>query len=60
MTIECYYKWCPHHEYNQQNGDDGPFCYQPKCLASEEDIRAYQELRKAYLADISIPYTEES
>lgn len=37
MTIECYFKECPHHS-SQTEKDDGPFCYQESCLATKEQL----------------------
>jgi hypothetical protein len=44
MTIECYYSDCPHHSFHDGE-DDGPFCYESKCLATEQEIKIYAEKR---------------
>ena len=42
--IECYSKWCMHHEKTE------PLCLNNKCRASEEDITRFEDLRKVELA----------
>ena len=49
MSIECYYRWCPHHSFN--TSQDGPFCDKLKCVATEGALERYRELRAAELAD---------
>lgn len=43
MTIECYYGDCPHH--GNQSGDEGPFCFEPECKATEQEIKWFGKLR---------------
>jgi hypothetical protein len=40
MTIECYYWWCPHHEFNK-DPEDGPFCYEDECRVTEAQRAQY-------------------
>lgn len=49
MSIECYYKWCPHHSIH--TGQDGPFCDELECVATEEEMKKYLALRAAELAN---------
>lgn len=51
MTIECYFTKCPHHSIHQWP-DDGPFCYEEECLATEKEIDEYHEERR-YELEIS-------
>ena len=37
--IECYFKWCSHHE------KDEPFCCKPDCLASDDELEKFTKLR---------------
>ena len=37
--IECYYKWCRWHH------QDEPFCCEETCIATEEELEAYKNLR---------------
>lgn len=50
MTIECYYKWCPNHEYNHLPAEaSGPFCNNNECTATSEESGRYARLRKEEL-----------
>ena len=51
MTIECYYSLCPYHRNNSLPPDEGPFCYQEECIASEENLSRYAMYRVVSLAD---------
>lgn len=51
MTCECYYGKCPHHSNN--HGDEGPFCHEPKCLATVAQTIDYQLDRAASLDPVS-------
>jgi len=42
--IECYYKWCKNHCYHH-NGDEGPFCNNNECTATNEQIVEFRALR---------------
>jgi hypothetical protein len=44
--IECYYKWCPHHEYHEYGDKSEPFCMLDCCIAKEDDILIYKEKRR--------------
>ena len=59
MTIECYYGACPHHGTNETPPDEGPFCYQLKCLATEEQVVSYQKARDASVPKPPSGYTAE-
>lgn len=50
MTIECYYDKCPNHAIHLDS-DEGPFCYQNKCTATEEQTNEYAILRNNYLKE---------
>lgn len=43
MSIECYMRRCPEHP------QDEPFCGLSECVASEEAMKEYRELRKQEL-----------
>lgn len=60
MTIECYYNHCPCHSAN--NGqDEGPFCYEKECVASEEEREEYAKQRQELLNQVfNIGVGEES
>ena len=47
--IECYFKWCNHHP------KDEPFCGMDRCLATEEQIIEFRELRSKELQDMGYP-----
>lgn len=44
MTTECYYADCPFHGVHNGLGE-GPYCYEPKCKATEEQRTLYSKLR---------------
>lgn len=44
MTIECYYGSCRFH--GTQSGDEGPFCFEPECKATEHEIKLLEQIRK--------------
>jgi len=50
MTIECYFRWCPRHSIHD-DPEDGPFCYEGKCKATDIEIESYKKLRKEELAE---------
>ena len=43
MTIECYYSQCPHHGNNETPKEEGPFCYQAECLATEVQLLEFMK-----------------
>ena len=51
MTIECYYKHCKYHSIHT-DPEDGPFCYELECRASEEDRECFEYLRQYELRNI--------
>ena len=48
MTIECYYRWCPHHVVNTEPYS-GPFCHESECKADTKQLLRYENLRKEEL-----------
>jgi hypothetical protein len=42
MTIECYYSACPNHEVHDGTPDCGPFCNQPECTATIEQLAVFK------------------
>jgi hypothetical protein len=48
--IQCYYKDCPNHEYNNlPRGQSGPFCDKDECTATVEEMDVYEDLRDKFL-----------
>ena len=45
MTIECYYSACEYHCSHDPN-DEGPFCYERECRATDEQIVVFQRQRE--------------
>lgn len=45
MTIECYYGDCRFH--GTQSGDEGPFCFEEECRATEHELHLHGLIRKA-------------
>lgn len=43
MTIECYFDACPHHGVH--SGDEGPFCYEEECKATDQEIKWFGHIR---------------
>ncbi len=43
MAIECYFKECKHHSVHTEQ--DGPYCYEIKCLATKEESVVFQKAR---------------
>lgn len=55
MTTECYFGKCPHHSNNSGNPhDEGPFCDQPKCLATPAQNAVWAEERKNQLSMLTM------
>lgn len=52
MTIECSYKDCQYHSHHTLP-DDGPFCDEERCLASEAELTEFGYNRK-YELQISV------
>jgi len=42
MTIECYYGDCQYHAPD----DDGPFCYENHCKASDKELVVFERKRR--------------
>lgn len=55
MTTECYYKQCQFHS-SKTDPDDGPYCYEPKCQATESKCNQWQEERDAELTKKGLPH----
>lgn len=51
MTIECYYGECKHHGIHF-DPEDGPFCYEDDCLASQKELQQFEVIRQAYLEKV--------
>lgn len=47
MTIECYHGNCKYH--GAQEGEEGPFCFEDECKATEEEQTKLDEERRIYL-----------
>lgn len=52
MIIECYHSSCRYH--HSHYGEEGPFCDENECRATEDEMRKYGEERKAYLKRVTI------
>ena len=48
MTIECYYSECKYHGA----ADDGPFCYEADCKATQKELQQFEVIRQAYLEKV--------
>ena len=46
MTIECYYGDCRYH--GTHDGEEGPFCFEAECKATEHELKLHGLIRKAY------------
>jgi len=51
MTIECYFSECKYHSCHDPN-EEGPFCYEETCNASEEEIETFNKTRGDFLKRI--------
>ena len=49
MSIECYFHQCSHHS-SHYDMDNGPFCDERECIATDEQIAEYAVLREQRLA----------
>lgn len=48
--IECYFHWCRHHSIH--DGEDiGPFCCEYNCVATDQEIESFRQLRKEELKE---------
>jgi hypothetical protein len=54
MTIECYYSECKYHGAI----DDGPFCYEADCRATQKELQQFEMIRQAYLESINLARNE--
>lgn len=53
MTMECYHSNCKYHSCHIIK-DEGPFCDEEKCLATEEEQKQFEKEREKYLKKYSI------
>lgn len=44
MSCECYFDKCKYHN-TQNDPDEGPFCDEPECLATEQEIKIWTKER---------------
>lgn len=52
--IECYYAECPNHCVHGPDANDGPFCDNLECTATDEQLAAYKVQRDAYLEELRV------
>lgn len=50
MTIECYHGTCKYH--GNKDGEEGPFCFETECQASQKELQAFEIIRQEYLRKI--------
>jgi hypothetical protein len=60
MTIECYYQHCPHHGANEDPPDEGPFCFQSECIATETELKLHAIIREYELLEMVRKYEERT
>lgn len=46
MACECYYPQCPHHGTQETPPDEGPFCHEPECKATDEQLEQWGRERR--------------
>lgn len=51
MSAECYYGECRHHSVNY-DPYSGPFCDEPYCRASPQELEKFGEQRVIYLKQL--------
>lgn len=49
MTIECYFGTCKYH--GTHSGDEGPYCFEEECKASDYEIQLHGRIRELEMAD---------
>lgn len=49
MTIECYYDTCRYHGVH--GGEEGPFCFEEECRATEHELVLHGRIRKLLFPD---------
>lgn len=47
MATECYYGDCRFHGSQESPPEEGPFCYERECRATEQEIRLFEVERAA-------------
>ena len=52
MSIECYHSGCMYHSCH--DGDEGPFCDEFECKATEYELEQFENARKEYLTKYTI------
>ena len=50
MTIECYFGTCKYHGIH--SGEEGPFCFEEECKASDYEIQLHGRIRELEQGDI--------
>lgn len=50
MTAECYYGDCIYHD-SQTDPDSGPYCNEPICKASTDELQVFSKQREIYLKE---------
>ena len=51
MTTECYYGGCKYHG-SKSDPEEGPFCFEEECKATQEEIVGFQLEREIFLRDL--------
>lgn len=46
MSIECYYGDCKFHSNNTGYIDDGPYCHEAHCKASDKELVEFEKKRR--------------
>ena len=46
MAIECYYSGCFFHSNNKDPYEEGPFCDEKECQATEEQLILFEKYRQ--------------
>ena len=59
MTIECHYHQCKYHG-NWEEGEEGPFCYERECRATEKELKSHALLYSLELKGYTLTDLEES
>ena len=54
MTCECYYPQCPYHICHT-DANEGPFCEEPKCHATPQQLEEYAAVRSTLLQNAELP-----
>jgi len=57
MTIECYYSDCLYHSCHEI-GQEGPFCYEEECKATEYEQEQFEMQRRLLLNEKDLQPTK--